>query len=310
MRVLPGPTKSNTVLAWSPNGQFVAAGGSGVGVTLWDVEAETPGQHVLGAGHGGEEMVFCPVTGRLYVAFRSGGFWTVDPDTGAERGRWTLDNGVYYDNPAVSADGRTVVLYRYSSRSTAPNEHAIIGYEVSDTGALTETWMWPDPFYRNTGRRFDFTWRPRTNQLFGIHDPVKQQEFAWVTATTGAQIGSLELPAGTHVAHWTLSPDGDRVAWLAEHTLYVQRLDGAVPLVLPAGPDVYRRGLAWSPDGRTLAHASGRMVCLLDADTLSAVRAFDWGTGKPRAVAFSPDGFRAAVSADGGRGWVTVFDLE
>ncbi len=310
MRVLPGPTKSNTVLAWSPDGRFVAASGSGVGVTLWDVEAGTPGQHVLDAGHGGEAMVFCPVTGRLYVAFRSGGFWTVDPDTGAERRRRALDNLVGYSNPAVSADGRTVVLYRYSYYSTAPSEHAIIGYDVSDTGTLTEAWMWSDPLARNTGSRFYFVWRPRTNQLFGLSGKVKEHEFAWVTATTGARIGSLELPAGTHVTQWVLSPGGDRVAWLAEHVLYVQRLDGSGPLALSAGPDVYRRGLAWAPDGRTLAYTSGRTVQLLDADTLSEVRVFDWGTGKPRTVAFSPDGLRAAVSADGGRGWVTVFDLE
>jgi WD40 repeat protein len=59
-----------------------------------------------------------------------------------------------------------------------------------------------------------------------------------------------------------------------------------------------------------LSYTTGRTVRLLDADTLAEVRALDWGTGKARAVAFSPDGLRAAVSGDAGRGWVTVFDLD
>jgi hypothetical protein len=42
MRVLPGPTKSNTVLAWSPDGRFIAAAVSAEGgkgwVTVFDME--------------------------------------------------------------------------------------------------------------------------------------------------------------------------------------------------------------------------------------------------------------------------------
>lgn len=40
------------------------------------------------------------------------------------------------------------------------------------------------------------------------------------------------------------------------------------------------------------------------------VRALGWRVGKVRAVCLSPDGLRAAVSPEGGKGWVTVFDLE
>jgi WD40 repeat protein len=306
MRVLPGPTKSNGVLAWSPDGRFIAASGKGVGITVWDVDAGTPGHRVLSAGHGGEAMTFCRATGRLYVAFRAGGVWTYDPNTGEERRRRSLDDRIGYLSPAVSTDGRTVVLTRYGVGATG---RAIVGYAVVDDGPFAEVWTWPTPggpLWTN------FVFRPGTDQLFGLRmQGHGKLEFFWVTASTGALIGTLPLADHMRsVAHWTLSPDGSCVAWLFEHGLYLQRLDESEPRVIPAASGEWRRGLAWAPDGRTLAYTSGSTVRLLDAGALSEVRAFDWGTGKARAVAFSPDGLRAAVSAEGGRGWVTVFDLE
>jgi len=285
-------------------------GGSGVGVTLWDVEAGTPGQHVLDAGHGGEAMVFCPVTSRLYVAFRSGGFWTVDPDTGAERRRRALNNLVGYSNPAVSADGRTVVLYRYSHYSTAPSEHAVIGYDVSDTGALPSHGRGPILWPGTPGAGSISFGRPRTNQLFGLKGKVRRTRVR-VGDRNNGRADRLAGVAGQNSRH-AMDPlaDGDRVAWLAEQVLCVQRLDGSAPLVLPAGPDVYRRGLTWAPDGRTLAYTSGRTVQFARCGHAQRGAGVRLGHRKARTVAFSPDGLRAAVSADGGRGWVTVFDLE
>ena len=97
---------------------------------------------------------------------------------------------------------------------------------------------------------------------------------------------------------------------MTEPGLFLRRLDDPTTLELPAAEGEVRRGLAFHPDGRTLAYATGTTVRFLDADTFAEVRAFDWGTGKVRAVAFSPDGLRAAISGEGGKGWVTVFDLE
>ena len=310
MRVLPGPTKSNQVLAWSPDGRFVAAAGSGDGVMVWDADGREPGQRVLSAGHGGEAMRFCPRTSRLYVAFRSGGFWSFDPDTGYEHPRRPTHSRVQYSCPAVSDDGQTVILRRHSYM-TPPGEHAIVGFAVADDGSLTEAWARPDTTVIGFAR-FDFTFRPRTDQLFGLLGPSGgPREFLWTTATTGQVVGSFPLVTDTQpVTQWVLAPDGERVAWLCDRAIFVQRLGEPEPRMLSAVEGEYRRGLAWAPDCRMLAYCTGTTVRLLDADTFAESRAFDWGTGKPRAVCFSPDGFRAAVSADGGKGWVTVFDLE
>jgi WD40 repeat protein len=309
MQVLPGATKSNTALAWSPCGRFVVAGGSGDGVTVWDVVEATPGERVLTAGHGGEEMRFCPRTGRLYVAFRTGGFWTYDPDAGEERKRLPNNHATHYHSAAVSADGTQIVLRRYV-HSSYPGEHSLVGFAVAEDGTLLEVWS------RTVGNgsgddRYDLTFLPGTPHLIGRRGNWHlTNAFEWIVPRTGELVGSLPLANSVRVSQWVLSPDGSRVAWLAEQDLHIQRFDERLPRVLPASAGESRRGLAWSPDGRTLAFTCGSAVRLFDADTFTEVRAFDWRMGKARAVCFSPDGLRAAVSAEGGKGWVTVFDLE
>ena len=303
MRILPGPTKSNQVLAWSPDGRFIVAGGTGDGITVWPADGTAPGRRVLATGHGGEGLRFCPRTGRLYVAFRSGGVWALDPATGAEWPCFPDDNRVNYSRPAIDGGGGIVFCRSYYTSSATVYE--LVGYAVANGGALAEQWTraidtWPT--------RIAF--RPDTAQLFATRGTWSTTEaFEWFGAADGAAGGRVDLPPYTHVAHWELSPDGSRVAWLSDHNLSVQRLDEPAARVLPANGE-HRRGLAWAPDGRTLAYGTKSVVRILDADTFAEVRALDWGTGNVRAICFSPDGLRAAVSAEGGKGWVTVFDLE
>ncbi|MBM3983721.1 MAG: WD40 repeat domain-containing protein [Planctomycetes bacterium] len=308
MRVLPGPTKSNSVLAWSPCGRFVVAGGTGDGVTIWDVSAGEPGARVLAGGHGGEALRFARGTGVLFVSFRSCGLWSYDPATGHQRRGLPYDYRTGHGAPALSDDGRTLVVRRSRYVNTG-SVYAVAGYTVGDGGALAARWERPSERWLLSGR-VDFVFRPGTDQLFGLSGEWGGPGgFAWYTAETGEAVGTLALES-VRIGPWELSPDGARVAWFLNHALHVQPLDGSAARVLPAEPGEFRRGLAWAPDGRTLAYATGRLVRLIDADTFEERRAFDWGTGKPRAVAFSPDGLRAAVSGDAGRGWVTVFDLD
>jgi WD40 repeat protein len=313
MRVLPGPTKSNQVLAWSSDGRFVAAGGTGDGVTVWDVDAGTPGRRVLDGAHGGRLMRFCPRTGRLYVPFQSGGFWHYDPVTDQQHAHgwcrrppphgWGFGYVMLYGF-ALSAGGQRAVvsLFRDPSRQVAE-------YSVLENGEMALVSSREDDRWVEV---HSFTFRPGTGELFGLGRHVDGElRFEWMLPNADAAAGSfLVPPEGGRVTQWALAPEGERVAWLAEHGLYLQRLGESTPRVLPAAEGEFRRGLAWAPDGRTLAYATGSTAHLLDADTLVEVRAFDWGTGHVRAVAFSPDGLRAAASAGAGRGWVTVFDLE
>lgn len=302
MRVLPGSTKSNQVLAWSPDGRFVVAAGSGDGVMAWDVAAGTTGRRVLLGGHGGRLMQFCRQTGRLYVAFQTGGFWHWDPATGAEHQSPHPGHYTNFYGAALSEDGRTVVADYYRDRT-----RALVGFAVDD-GGLHEAWVRDNP--RWSGAQ-SFAFRPGTDELFGVGThAADRQQFEWLRAGTGEVVGTFAPADTSQVRRWALSPEGERVAWTTECGLFLRRLDDPAALELPAAAGEVRRALAWAPDGRALAYTSGRTVRILDADTFAEVRAFDWGTGKTRAVAFSPDGLRAAVSAEGGKGYVTVFDLE
>ena len=220
-------------------------------------------------------MQFCPRTSRIYVAFRSGGVWTFDPHTGEERKRCPEIRHVSYGRPAVSTDGRTVVLRRY-----AANERALIGYSVADDGSFTEAWVRPEIERTGAENQFEFTFRPHTNQLFGWRGTWNSANaFEWVNAQTGLVAGTLALAVSSHIAQWALAPDGNQVAWFAKYDLYVQRFDEPEPRVLPANGE-YRRGLSWSPDSRTLAYTTKSTVRFLDAATFTEVRAFDWGMGK------------------------------
>lgn len=322
MRILPGPTKSNHVLAWSPCGRWLVAGGSGDGLTAWDVAANEPGRRILPAGHGGRLMRFCPASGHLYVAFQSGGFWEWSPHTDEEREhRWPGYYHRFY-GLAISPDGWLLAASIYR-QERGENRTEDVGYAIGPSGQMAEVWRRP-----NDGRwsaEHSFAFRRGADELFGFVVPDGPPQFVRVRAADGERVGSFPLPlagaAHGSLAYWALSPDGDRVAWLSDRGLYVRDVEGeAEPLYLPAPVAFadgsqstrgeHRRGLAWSPDGRLLSYTTGTTVRLLDSATLGEVRALDWNIGKPRAVAFHPDGLRAAVSGDGGRGWVTVFDLE
>jgi|GEM_PF-4599124 len=299
MRILPGPTRSNTHLAWSPCGRWLATGGTGDGAMLWDTFAGTEGQRVLTGGHGTVGLGFVSGSERLVLMSR-GGLWALDVPTGQEkklvlrgrRGNNAISSG------AFAPDARSCAVHQWGN--------PVAGVTVYD---LSETTLVPraEFEFQLLGYNAAFVYRAR-EQFFCIDTSWNP---AWFSAATGERVGGILNPTARRVvSHWALSPDGARVALIAPEALYIAPLDGSPALCLPTPTGAFRRGLAWSPCGRVLACGLGTTVQLLEADTLAEIRALDWGIGKPRALAFSPDGARCAVSGDSGRGWVAVFDLD
>jgi WD40 repeat protein len=299
MRILPGPTRSNTHLAWSPCGRWLATGGTGEGVTVWDTFAGTEGRRILHGTQGAVLLRFLPDSGALFAAMRNGA-WVWNPDDGSAtpvtllyRNPTSMDDGIFQF--AMSSSGRRCARFVWRGGVRHLELGAFDGQrlELLNEYPAAEIGTFGSVAFRTEA------------ELYGV---LRDGRLAQWSAEMGEALSPVSLRPQT-AAKWALSPDGARVAIIAADALYVAPTDGSA--VSPAAPPgALRRGLAWSPCGRVLACGCGTTVQLLDADTLAEIRALDWGIGKPRALAFSPDGARCAVSGDSGRGWVAVFDLD
>jgi len=106
------------------------------------------------------------------------------------------------------------------------------------------------------------------------------------------------------------SPDGSRFAIARGRLVVVYDVARRRPLASWKNPTPkYVLSLAFSPDGRTLITVSNDTVARLwDVETGCEKAALAWGAGQLKAVAFAPDGMRAAAS--GKKGTIVVWDID
>lgn len=127
--------------------------------------------------------------------------------------------------------------------------------------------------------------------------------------------GVLEgyFPNHRPVHHLAFSPDGEILAVGSENGLVrLCRIVEARTRLTLKGEGPMLHGLAFSPEGQTIATASGDgKVRLWDAGSGQLCETFDWGLGEIWAVAFAPDGMRAAIGGrhEGGAGDVLLWDV-
>lgn len=153
----------------------------------------------------------------------------------------------------------------------------------------------PEPFVLKPGE-------PLSNRTLVQRPPMIREVLSW-TLETRRHRGIIYCSA--------LSPDGKRLAtggldgtvrlWDAESGEFQRALVGHGSYVL---------GLAWSPDGRTLASAGSwdGTARLWDAATGMTLRVLKKHKGFVHHVAWAPDG-RSLVTAGGTSGFVTLWDL-
>jgi hemolysin type calcium-binding protein/WD40 repeat protein len=121
--------------------------------------------------------------------------------------------------------------------------------------------------------------------------------------------------AEVHGIDATASPDGTRLAYLREGTLYVARLDSvklnAFPIPVPAEapvaigvtpPSWDVTGPVWSPDGRQIAVASGSSLLLVSTDG-SGSRVLFSGANQSVNPSWSPDGSTIAFERNAAAHW-------
>ncbi len=115
-------------------------------------------------------------------------------------------------------------------------------------------------------------------------------------AAVAAANASLRLDDSGEARRWLDAAPADARAWEWRH------LDGRVDSSLAAADlgDAAPRRLAYSPDGATIAVATGDDVALFDAGTLAETGRVTGHEGAVYGVAFSPDGGRIATAARDG----------
>jgi Tol biopolymer transport system component len=121
-----------------------------------------------------------------------------------------------------------------------------------------------------------------------------------------------DLPANDSTPSWSIpawSPDGSRIAFVAEGHVFVVHADGSGLRRITSGPGI-DQWPTWSPDGSTIAYSSGRAVASDGGFSPSQeIWTVPVGGGPPTRLthnrvsddmpAYSPDGSRIAITRYG-----------
>jgi WD40 repeat protein len=303
MIVLPGRNQEPHTLTFSPDGTFLACGGSAPHVQLWDLTNPGRATNVLGPKgphYGvtfiGDDLLLsatCLSGYREYFGLRlarrpfTSVLLQIDP------------GGSYWDARATN-DGRAVVLVDPSCDYPGiESRSSIVCRELPD---LTLRWAAPQPARDANAVRVSLC--PDGNVVANFRTQTQL-----IDVQTGKVLRTIaeHEPCGVHPA---VSPDGKLLAFGDSHVTVVEMATGkqVARLKLPQ----YRRvrELTFHPSGRFLMAATmDTKVPLYDPTTLTELAAFDWAVGKVLVVAFSADGMRAAAAGEKGKAVVWDVDL-
>jgi TolB protein len=191
------------------------------------------------------------------TTFSEDDVFVMDSDGGGEEQLTEERDGQHADHPAWSPDGREIVFVRGDSVSTTlparPGELFVMDVDRREVRVLTRGSRDQHPAWSPDGRMIAFT-RAESPPYAGI----------WTVAATGGPPRRLTGLPGTVDSSAAWSPDGSRIAFT--RTRPESEYDGRASIFVMDrdGTNVHELirhryftcctfGLAWSPDGRTIA---------------------------------------------------------
>ena len=286
-------------LAFSPDGRTIATtAGHSRYVWLWEAPTGKLVRKLSGSNDSARVAAFFPDGRHIAATLEHGGGWVCAVETGASvsgfRPQWQDPDAL-----AVSPDGARLL-----------------------TCNVTTVWAWDWPpapaagtlFYRPPDRTHPLRLRgtpkigfsPKGTYFCGAEwqmllcDPVGMS----VRRVLFAPHGSASAAA------FAFTPDEDRLVVAFGHSAAVWRVGewGQKPVRLGSHGNLVR-AVGFLPGGGTaLTAAMDGTVRLWDAATGAEQRSFDWGIGKVRAAAVSPDGTLCAAGGDDGH--LVVWDVD
>jgi WD40 repeat protein len=280
-KILKGHENAVTSIAVSPNGRLIASSSIDRTVRLWDARSGNAARVLR--GHAGEvyAVAFSPNNERLASSSYDGRVLLWDTTSG--KLLRTLKINGWSTELDFSADSRQLAVGSQDKNVTLFDaQTGNIRRTIETNNAVSNLAFSPNGRYLALGYRSVEIWDLQTNKI------VKTLRQSGVTSLAFSPDSRL-LASGS----------GDKSAhiWNVETGEALKKLETETPFVwqLPSGIRTFRlrmpvTAVAFSPDGKILAMATGRAIHLWDVSTGNQMRTLEGHTESVTAVAFSPDG--------------------
>ncbi|HET6572890.1 MAG TPA: hypothetical protein VFG68_04755 [Fimbriiglobus sp.] len=214
------------------------------------------------------------------------------------------------DSPKLWATSSSVTAARYLRKSLL-----VVGFGERAKPNPGELELWDTAADKCRKPRFDSPHGVRAVAVHPYNQRVAWSE--WGGSQSGPRITVWDIvsPDQTrfHLSHncpsLAFHPDGDRLAAAIGWGVRVFDLTRKQERLALKGHKGTVSGVAYSPDGRTLATGSwDGTVRLWDPETGVERACYQWPTGKVFALAYSPDGLR--LTAAGEKGTIAMWDVD
>ena len=289
-----------TALAFSRDGRYLAAGGTGTRVDVWDFGAAGSEHTVLpfSASHTAT-VLFTPANLLVTIAQRA--LQLYDPATA------TLHPPVStygYDFPtgaALSSDGTVLfTCWGVRTRRVDVSPNFLGRWKATNIGPQhLALYGWSGCFVNAAGRFVvPLNGSPPRRSWLRTFDP-----------DTGKVVGEREYDVRL-TDSFRVSPDGTTAAFLDARRLHAGPLTGSTFPPVAEVPDLPKtyHGVAFHPSGKWLVCGTETGVRVYETATWREAKVLAWDAGPLSVLAFDADGSRAA--GGGKTGTVVVWDWD